>query len=621
MEQIFRTYDRSPAGVSVGNYLQIGVLGYADDAALLSLCPNLMSSRLTNVSRGSRSAADMEIHTGKTKNMIVERQEKLKPPTVAEILAPEAHYKHVCEFCGRGFKTRRGLNIHKAACDKQHALTDEVFEIKRINAVFGTPKDRWYRVEWVGHPGKDSWEPERSLTRQGCEASIKSFWDNSDNSPCEEFIADPDDVWRCWTCGRGFRSAPGLKSHITRSHSERKYHGSTADKDTRNKQRAEAQKAKCHVVCEGVQIENVWLSKYLGSRFRADGCQLDDVKARIGAATSAAGKMRAIWARKSTSLKLKMRIYKSGVCSRLTYGSETWRLDARTRKMLNGANSRLVARITHRTPHEEASAKTQTFDIVRWIRARRLQWVGHILRMDPARMVHQALRHIAENREEGDLLMDVPPAMTWSELLKLAANRDGWRKRVRNLRDGPKIEITMNNSLPGCKAPPRNTVAQLPSKSKPPTSPHARKYIIRDSHEVFFRPCAKGKRKRSRRVPASKKRKKSVPLTNKQRQAWAREHYELHHGQPDPDPSSWAAAAPFPSDFDKTAPNSPLTPTTPLTPDPQWTQQILGHHNLTNYSPNTTIPITPTDHNDMFKYWEDLSRDHDNLHNISMFNL
>ena len=189
--------------------------------------------------------------------------------------------------------------------------------------MFGTPKDRWYRVEWVDHPGEDSWEPERSLTRQGCEASIKTFWDGSNHSPCDEFIPDPNDIWRCWTCGRGYRSARGLKSHITRSHPARCYHGSTADKDTRNKQRAEAQKMKCQVVCEGTKIENVWISKYLDSRFRADGSQLDDVKARIGAATSAAGKMRAIWARQSTPLSLKMRIYKSGVCSRLTYGSES----------------------------------------------------------------------------------------------------------------------------------------------------------------------------------------------------------------------------------------------------------------------------------------------------------
>ena len=127
--------------------------------------------------------------------MIVERQQvKVKPPTVAEILVTEADYKHECEFCGRRCKTKRGLNIHKASCSKWHGLSEEEFEIKRINAAFGTPKDRWFRVEWTGHPGKDSWEPERSLTRQGCEASIKAFWDSSDSCPSADFIADPDDV-------------------------------------------------------------------------------------------------------------------------------------------------------------------------------------------------------------------------------------------------------------------------------------------------------------------------------------------------------------------------------------------------------------------------------------------
>ena len=33
LEQVFRLYDKDPAGAEVGNYLQIGVLGYADDAA------------------------------------------------------------------------------------------------------------------------------------------------------------------------------------------------------------------------------------------------------------------------------------------------------------------------------------------------------------------------------------------------------------------------------------------------------------------------------------------------------------------------------------------------------------------------------------------------------------
>ena len=115
--------------------------------------------------------------------------------------------------------------------------------------------------------------------------------------------------------------------------------------------------------CEDVELDNVWLFKYLGSLFRADGDQKVDVSARIAAATSTAGRMRAIWASKHIPLSVKLRIYKTGVCSKLTYtyGSEAWDLDERVCAMINGANSRMLARFTGKSVHEEASAQTRTF--------------------------------------------------------------------------------------------------------------------------------------------------------------------------------------------------------------------------------------------------------------------
>ena len=363
---------------------------------------------------------------------------------------------------------------------------------------------------------EDSWEPERSLVKQGCEETIKVFWDQSSDSPSDEFIADPDDVWRCWTCGNGYATASSLKSHITRSHRQRQFHGSTADRDTRNKQHAATQKAKPHVTCEGRTIENVWTFTYLGSRFRADGDQLADVKARIAAATSTAGKMRVIWAARSTPLNLKMRIYKTGVCSRLTYGSEGWLLDDRTCKMLNGANSRMVDRITGKSPHEEASADTRTFDVVRAIRARRLKWVGHILRMTEDRMVQQALRYIADNRREGDLLSDTPPSFSWPELQSLAANRDAWRSMVHKLSHGNQVVVTINGALPSGipsrqrPATPANPATPATKRQTQPVSPSARRYVSRYRHEAFFRPryCPPCK-------PKPRKKKKSKPWTAK----------------------------------------------------------------------------------------------------------
>ena len=63
----------------------------------------------------------------------------------------------------------------------------------------------------------------------------------------------------------------------------------------RNQLRKDEQNHKLKIMCEDAEIDNVWLFKYLGSWFRADGDQKTDIKARIAAATATFGKMRAIW--------------------------------------------------------------------------------------------------------------------------------------------------------------------------------------------------------------------------------------------------------------------------------------------------------------------------------------
>ena len=80
--------------------------------------------------------------------------------------------------------------------------------------------------------------------------------------------------------------------------------------------------------------------------------------------------------------------------------------------MFNGANSRMMSRITGKTIREEVSRKTRTFDVVDHILSRRLQWVGHILLMKEGRLVHQAVRYMYEHRKDGDLLMDAPSYLT-----------------------------------------------------------------------------------------------------------------------------------------------------------------------------------------------------------------
>ena len=139
MEYIFRMHDSNRDGYSINEELKIKVLGYADDVNLVSPSTQTMSKRATSVATGSKRDGDMSINKKKTKNMHVEVQEKLSLPTVTAIKAMEATYKHECEFCGRRCKTAGGLKVHKAACNRQHGLSDKEYEVREINAVFG-----WY---------------------------------------------------------------------------------------------------------------------------------------------------------------------------------------------------------------------------------------------------------------------------------------------------------------------------------------------------------------------------------------------------------------------------------------------------------------------------------------------
>ena len=130
-----------------------------------------------------------------------------------------------------------------------------------------------------------------------------------------------------------------------------------------------AQSDKPAVKCEGSALANCYKFKYLGSIFAADGDETHDVRRRIGMATSRMGELRHVF-NSHIKFGLKMKVYKTAVCSLLTYGSEAWHLDDKVTAMLNGANARLLSRFTGKDAHAEASARTRTYDLVKAIKVR-----------------------------------------------------------------------------------------------------------------------------------------------------------------------------------------------------------------------------------------------------------
>ena len=131
----------------------------------------------------------------------------------------------------------------------------------------------------------------------------------------------------------------------------------------------------------------------------------------------------------------------------MVYGSEAWKLNPEAIRKLNGANTQMMRVISGKTPHQESSPKWRSFDIVKWIRARRLTWLGHILRMGPERLLKRAVFEMYKAKTDGDLLMDAPQHTSWYDLCSQACDRERWRTLVRAMKQSPIVSVSIGTHM------------------------------------------------------------------------------------------------------------------------------------------------------------------------------
>ena len=208
----------------MGHIKELRVLGYADDAALVSWRTEEMTQRLTTLADAAIEQADMKVKLTKTYTQKVSKQKPVAKATSSEIQAKMKTYPHECEFAGAGctarFKTARGMHIHRARCQFRYYFASFTkYEVETVVDVFGHSARRLFKVQWRGYPGEDSWEPEHNLLAEGCKTAIDEFWLRSNQNPARDYYPDRDGGHRCWICG--WMSKGGsqrmLKSHITKS--------------------------------------------------------------------------------------------------------------------------------------------------------------------------------------------------------------------------------------------------------------------------------------------------------------------------------------------------------------------------------------------------------------------
>ena len=419
LELILRRHDKvSPdKGIPLAETM-VHALGYADDVVVLEPGTDegiqRLEDRVNAISHGSKEDADMSLSTDKTKTLHITAQQAVSKTTKTEA-------RDICKFvcphlnCGFKFLTKAGLRVHEGRCEWK----DE-FEVDKILNHRGPVVARQYQIRWKGYSQDyDTWEP-----RSNVHPDLIREYELVNN------VYVFDWRFRCDVCDLPCSSARGIKLHRAKSHKQAKeqnFRGSLADNAVIKCKLVKQQEDRPVIHCDGAPIENVFQFKYLGTVFSADAQQGYDIKSRIAQAFARCGKLRHVFDAPGLSTELKIRLYKAAICSILTYGCETWRLTPPVLRQLNGANSKMLARFTHKSIPQEARPMTCSFNLVRSIRVRRFLWLGHILRAGQDRITYQAIVEQKRMGLPGNILMDAPPHNSLHDLAILAKDRANWK--------------------------------------------------------------------------------------------------------------------------------------------------------------------------------------------------
>ena len=131
-----------------------------------------------------------------------------------------------------------------------------------------------------------------------------------------------------------------------------------------------------------------------------------EIKSRIAIGNKCYYALGPVLRRRSISQSIKIRLYKTIIRPAVTYGAETWTLTNKIEKMLMTWERKIVRKICGPTKENgqwriktnlELITKYKSQDIVTAIKIRRLEWLGHVIRMNETRSV----KKIFEGKLEG----------------------------------------------------------------------------------------------------------------------------------------------------------------------------------------------------------------------------
>jgi hypothetical protein len=206
------------------------------------------------------------------------------------------------------------------------------------------------------------------------------------------------------------------------------------------------------ITVNGNDLEQVKEFVYLGGTITHDGRCEADIKRRIGLTYSVFNKLANIWNCRKLALEIRVKVFETMVVPVLMYGSECWTMRKQDeQRILVAEMSWLrkilgVSRIQHIRNDDIRKKMGIQVTAVDRIKARRLQWFGHVSRMGDSRVPYLALHMKVDGQRSSGrprarwrdgVKADITEGgVTFTEAVILAKDKDRWRKFVRPYRRG-----------------------------------------------------------------------------------------------------------------------------------------------------------------------------------------
>ena len=296
-----------------------------------------------------------------------------------------------------------------------------------ILSVRGPPERRFYLVGWLGESTRPQWLDDKHFL-DGTNCLIEAFFYVHSTVDRNSNLDVPGE-YRCPQCNMFLLDPVALRVHVEAEHTFPVRPGTiTHRKAMAAVQMRHHQTLPKVVLRNGETLDNKYKAKWLGMTLTAKGNDEEHVRHSILMGEIKFGEYREILRSKRLQRSIKVSVYK-GVClSKATYGCEVVSLTSRTLRRYKTFNARCSACVSGRSVQQEL--RKPSFDLLAWIRWRRLVWFGKCMRGTKGAIVLHTLQWNFNNRATGDIFHYLPAALpkTFHELRQKAMDINAWQQ-------------------------------------------------------------------------------------------------------------------------------------------------------------------------------------------------